>query len=30
MPCAIARGKPSGRAVSACMWIGLRSPDTAA
>ena len=23
-------GKPSGFAVSACMWIGLRSPETAA
>ena len=30
MPCAIAPGKPSGFAVSACMWIGLRSPETAA
>ena len=30
MPCAIARGKPSGFAVSECMWIGLRSPETAA
>jgi hypothetical protein len=30
MPWAIAPGKPSGFAVSACMWIGLRSPETAA
>ena len=30
MPCAIAPGKPSGFAVSECMWIGLRSPETAA
>ena len=29
IPCAIAAGKPSGFAVSECMWIGLRSPDTA-
>ena len=30
MPCAIADGKPNAFAVSACRWIGLRSPDTAA
>src|SRR5881394_25060 len=30
IPWAIALGKPSGFALSACMWIGLRSPDTAA
>ena len=30
IPCAIARLKPSGFAVQACMWIGLRSPETAA
>ena len=30
IPCAIAAGKPSGFAVSECMWIGLRSPETAA
>ena len=28
IPCAIAPGKPSGFAVSECMWIGLRSPET--
>ena len=28
IPCAIALGKPSGLAVSECMWIGFRSPDT--
>ena len=30
MPCAIARGIPNRRALSECMWIGLRSPETAA
>ena len=30
IPCAIAPGKPSGFAVSECMWIGLRSPETPA
>ena len=29
IPCAIAEWKPSGLAVSACMWIGLQSPETA-
>ena len=28
MPWAIGFGKPNSRALSACMWIGLRSPDT--
>ena len=28
IPWAIALGKPSGFAVSECMWIGLRSPET--
>ena len=30
IPWAIAAGKPSGFALSECMWIGLRSPETAA
>ncbi len=30
MPCAIGRGKPNSRAAIVEVWIGLRSPDTAA
>ncbi|CPU65455.1 Uncharacterised protein [Mycobacteroides abscessus] len=30
MPCAMARGNPNALAPSAEVWIGLRSPDTAA